>query len=372
MKQERYLSIDGLRAFAAIGIMLMHVRVCITNSPEGGFLYSTFIPSLTHFVYLFLVISAFSVCCGYYEKIKQGSITPNIFYKRRYSRILPFFAILVLIDIIVPHSPNKYELAHMTAGEAATGATPFLHALYDGFAQLTLAFNLLPNPRPTIGVAWFLGVIFLFYMLFPFFVFMMDNKRRAWISLIICYLFSFMAVYYFLTDRFINWEMTRHSIVYDAPFLALGGLVFLYKDTIQAFMSKFRLPFLILCIVLTCVYWFVDSTHKGFLFVLVMSIITTSWLCYAIGSNGFVLNNKVVRYLSGISMEIYLCHMMCFRAVGFIHLERYVENIYIVYWVTCILTLVIAVCFSHVIKKIVLPKISILFCDKNKNELSML
>lgn len=69
MKQERYSAIDGLRAFAAIGIMLMHVRVCVTNSPEGGFWYSTFIPSLTHFVYLFLVISAFSVCCGYYEKM---------------------------------------------------------------------------------------------------------------------------------------------------------------------------------------------------------------------------------------------------------------------------------------------------------------
>lgn len=371
MKQERYYAIDGLRAFAAIGIMLMHVRVCVTDSPEGGFLYSTFIPSLTHFVYLFLVISAFSVCCGYYDKVKEGTITPNAFYKKRYSRILPFFALLVLIDIVVPHSPNKYELAHMAAGEAVTGGASFVHSLYDGFAQLTLAFNLLPNPRPTIGVAWFLGVIFLFYMLFPFFVFMMDNKRRAWISLIICYFFSFMAIDYFLTERFINWEMTRHSIIYDAPFLALGGVVFLYKDKIKSFVIRFRWPFFFLCIGLTCVYWFVESTHKGFLFVIVMSIITTSWLCYAIGSNGYVLTNKVVRFLSGISMEIYLCHMMCFRAVGFLHLERYIGNIYVVYWATCILTLAIAVCFSYLIKNIIFPRISALNCDRNKKDRSM-
>ena len=222
MKEERYYSLDGLRAYAAIGIMMMHIQATIAARPRGGFIYDTLIPSLTHFVYLFLVISAFSLCCGYYDKFKTGTINPNSFYKKRYSRILPFFAVLVLIDVLIPHTPNQFEAARIAAGEIVS-QTSFLHSIYDGFAELTLAFNLLPNPQPPIGVAWFLGVIFLFYMIFPFFVFMMDNKRRAWISVIICYLFCFMAVDYFLTDRFINWEMTRHSIVYDAPFLALGG-----------------------------------------------------------------------------------------------------------------------------------------------------
>ena len=62
----KYGSLDGLRAYAAIGILLMHVQATVGVSPTGGFIYDTFIPSLTHFVYLFLVISAFSVCCGYY------------------------------------------------------------------------------------------------------------------------------------------------------------------------------------------------------------------------------------------------------------------------------------------------------------------
>lgn len=362
--KERYDSLDGLRAFAAIGIMMMHVQATIEVRPKGGFLYNMFIPSLTHFVFLFLVVSAFSLCCGYYEKIKCGTITPNAFYKKRYSRILPFFALLVLIDTFVPHSPNKVELARMAAGDI-TGDSSFLNSLYDGFAELTLAFNLLPNPQPPIGVAWFLGVIFLFYMIFPFFVFMMDNKKRAWFSVAICYLFCFMAIDYFLTDKFINWEMTRHSIVYDAPFLALGGLIFLYKENIKTIVSKYRWPFLILCIGLTCIYWFIPSTHKGFLFVIVMTSITSAWLCYAIGSNGKVLNNKVVKYISGISMEIYLCHMMCFRAVQFLHIDNFISNIYLVYWITCILTLGMAIVFSHVVKFIILPKIGAII-NKNK------
>lgn len=353
----KYSSLDGLRAYAALGIVIMHVQATVADTPTGGFLFDIFIPSLTHFVYLFILISAFAMCCGYYDKIKNGDITPNDFYVKRYKRLLPFFALLVFVDTVVPHSPNKFELEHM-AGEMATGSTAILQSLYDAFAELTLAFNLLPNPKPPIGVAWFLGVIFLFYMLFPYFVFMMDNKKRAWVSLGFCYLFSFMAVDYFLTDKFINWEMTRHSIVYDAPFLALGGVIFLYKDTISKFVRNKHWVVLLLCWLFTCLFWFIPEIQKGFLFVVILTIVTASWLCYAIGTNGIVLNNRITKYLSGISMEIYLCHMACFRVVGYLHLPNYIDNIYAVYFVSCALTILIAIVVSHVSKYYILPFVS--------------
>ncbi len=357
---KRYSSLDGLRALAAIGILIMHVQACVEVRPEGNFIYDVFIPSLTNFVYLFLLISSFSVSCGYYEKMKNMEIAPNEFYMKRYKRILPFFAMLVIIDTLIPHAPNKVELSRMT-GEVATGIDAFINSLYDSFAELTLAFNLLPNPKPSIGVAWFLGVIFLFYMLFPYFVFLMDNKKRAWKSLIIGYIFSFAAISYFLTDKFINFELTRHNIVYDAPFLLWGGCIFLYKDKIEDFVKNYKIVSLLMAWGLVFVYWFVPITHKGFLFVIVMSLVTVLWLCYAIGTSGKILNNRVVKYLSGISMEIYLCHMMCFRAVQFLHIDSYIHNIYVVYWTTCVLTIVIAVVFCHVVKYMVLPKISFVF-----------
>lgn len=36
--------------------------------------------------YLIMIISAFSMCCGYYERIKSGAITPAKFYAKRYHR----------------------------------------------------------------------------------------------------------------------------------------------------------------------------------------------------------------------------------------------------------------------------------------------
>lgn len=66
-QQQRYGAIDGLRAFSTIGIVLMHVR------SNGGYVLSGFvgerlIPSFTDLVFLFMIISGFSVCCGYYSK----------------------------------------------------------------------------------------------------------------------------------------------------------------------------------------------------------------------------------------------------------------------------------------------------------------
>lgn len=351
----RYSSLDGLRTYAAIGIVIMHVLANLYITPDSNFLYKTIIPSLTNFVYLFFVISAFAMCCGYYEKMKTGQVSMNKFYKKRYQRVLPFFAILVLIDCIIPHGANKHELSTMAEGAVSTVA-PWLEQLYQSFADLTLAFNLLPNADiKVIGVGWFLGLIFLFYMLFPFFVFMMDNKRRAWKSLLIMFVFCYVAINYFYTQQFIDFEVTRHNIIYSAPFFGVGGVIFLYRDSIVGFVKKYKYVVLIIAWLMTIGYWL--SGLKGFWFVLVMCTLCAIWLIYAIGTEGKVLNNRFTKYLSGISMEVYLCHMMCFRAVEMMHLEKYIYQVDLLYWLSCIVTLLIAIIFSHIVKYMVLPKV---------------
>lgn len=352
---NRYSSLDGLRAYAAIGIVIMHVLANLYIVPHVNFLYGTVIPSLTNFVYLFFVISAFAMCCGYYERMKVGQVSMNQFYKRRYQRVLPFFALLVLIDCIVPHNANKHELTTMTEGAVSTVA-PWLEQLYQSFADLTLAFNLLPNADiKVIGVGWFLGLIFLFYMLFPFFVFMMDNKKRAWKSLVLMLAFCYVAINYFYTKQFIDFEVTRHNIIYSAPFFGVGGVIFLYRESISTFVKKYNCVVLALAWIMTVGFWL--SGVKDFRFVLAMCALCAIWLIYAIGTEGKVLNNLFTRYLSGISMEVYLCHMMCFRAVEMAHLEKYIGQVDVLYVVTCLCTILIAILFSHVVKYYVLPKV---------------
>ncbi len=118
-----------------------------------------------------MILSAFGMCCGYYERFKNKNVNLDSFYERRYIRILPFFAILVFIEL-----SYSFLRQHFSLNETMFGA------IKESMANLTLAFGLLPNAHHIgiVGVGWFLGLFFVFYMLFPFFVFLLDNKKRAW------------------------------------------------------------------------------------------------------------------------------------------------------------------------------------------------
>lgn len=108
------------------------------------------------------------------------------------------------------------------------------------------------------------------------------------------------------------------------------------------------------CLVLTVLRFVVDIRN---MFILPDLLVFAAWLMYAIGSKDIVLNNKVTKYLSGISMEIYLCHMMFFRVASMLHLERFIHNNDMLYVATCITTLIGEICFSHVIKYYVFTSI---------------
>ena len=293
---ERYDNLDGLRAISCIGIIAMHIRAN-TNYQVSGWVYDSFIPSMTHLVPLFLILSGFGMFCGYYEKVKSGKVNWNLFYSKRYKKILPFFAFLILIDLVIERS-----VAH----------------LIEGLTEATLVFGLLPNNSPSvIGVCWTLGVIFLFYMLFPFFVWLCWTKRRAWASLVAsCIIVFFCSLYFFRETFVVSDFVARHSFIYCAPFFIGGGIVYLNRDTIKDFVSRHRCLCLVGCVSLTISWYFIpDEVANVDTLMLKNLILFLSWLCYAISVNSKILNNKVMRYLSGISLELYLAQMLIFRVI---------------------------------------------------------
>ena len=62
------------------------------------------------------------------------------------------------------------------------------------------------------------------------------------------------------------------------------------------------------------------------------------------------MHNKVIDFLSNISMEIYLCHMVMFRLVEKIHLERIIKDENVLFATVCILGIGLAVAFSYLMK----------------------
>ena len=328
---------DGLRAYAAIGIVLMHVLSNIGVKPSENYLTGTLIPWFTDFTLMFMMVSGFSLCCGYYDRMKSGAITPNAFYKKRYIRILPFFACLCLLDLVI---------------------SPSVDQVYNLFANLTLCFNFIPDAHISmIGVGWFLGLVFVFYLLFPFFVFMLDNKRRGWISFVIALAFAGLCTVHSFNEDIVVTKMNRTNIIYTMPLFMTGGMIYLYRERLKLNGWK-RSVFLAVCVALTVMFFVLPEVRKGGFGALVSELLLFgSWLTYALGSKDMVLNNKVVRFVSGISMEVYLCHMVMFRVVERVHLEKFVTDGNLLYVITCVLVIAGAIVFSWGMKRFALRKI---------------
>ena len=200
--KERYDNLDGLRALSCIAIIAMHIKAN-TSYEIDSWIYRSVIGAWGHLVALFLMITGFGMFCGYYEKFKSGTVDLNSFYSKRYKKLLPFFITLILIDIVIDRS-----LAHVI----------------EGITEATLVFGLLPNNQlDVIGVCWTLGVIFLFYMLFPFVVYLCWTKRRAVKTFIVSIAISLFCSLYYFTDKFVvEGFAARHNILYCAPWI-IGG-----------------------------------------------------------------------------------------------------------------------------------------------------
>lgn len=56
--RERYEGIDGMKAYAIIGTVLMHI-LANRKYGLGGFVFERLIPSFTNLVFLFMMISGF-------------------------------------------------------------------------------------------------------------------------------------------------------------------------------------------------------------------------------------------------------------------------------------------------------------------------
>ena len=154
---KKYRNIDALRTFGCLAIIAWHIKAN-TGFSTGGVLDKV-IPSFDYLVYLFMIISGFGMCNGYYQKLKTGTYNIDAFYSKRYKRTVPFFALLILLNCVIEFTPKT---------------------LCEGLMEVTMLFGFLPNNAlSTIGVAWTLGAIFAFYIIFPFIVFLLYSPKRG-------------------------------------------------------------------------------------------------------------------------------------------------------------------------------------------------
>ena len=122
-----------------------------------------------------------------------------------------------------------------------------LTSIIEAVPNLTLTRGFFPNDIEQIGVAWFLGLVFVFYAIFPLFCSMLNTKKSGWV------LFAVSLLLNFVVGKF--YGMGRENIVYSLPFFAAGGLIYLYRDKVKNW--HICLPLTILSIF---VYYLIGSS----------------------------------------------------------------------------------------------------------------
>ena len=329
--RKKYDSLNGMRAYAAIAILAMHV---LENSEYTGIAstVSTKVDILKWLIYLFMIISGFSLCCGYYERILHQSISIVEFYKKRYKKILPFFALLVFMDCMTSLS---------------------LNSVVEGIADITLVYALLPNASISVlGVGWFLGIVFLFYMLFPFYCFLMRSKKNAWLTFAVCVFYNLSEQLYFLdSSHVVKGYQSHTNFLFCSMFFCAGGLIYLYRNEFMTYVKKCRYGYLLAILLMTIASFYVWPQISGLVEPVVCLIIFSLWVIYAISTESIILNNKWVTFISGISLEIYLCHMFVYRILEKMHILYILGRGYLAYVSMVFVTLFGTICVSLLSQK---------------------
>lgn len=337
---KKYRNIDALRSFGCLAIIAWHVKAN-TNFNGGGVLTERIIPSFDYLVYLFMIISGFGMCNGYYKKLKDENYDLNKFYSRRYKKTVPFFSILIIMNCILEFNRES---------------------IFEGLMEITMLFGFLPNNSlSVIGVAWTLGAIFAFYIIFPFVVFLLNDKRRGVISLIVTLGITYMCQSYFMTEKFVTSNFTmRHSFLFCLPYFLSGGLIYLYRNELSATVNLHKSAVLLGCVILAVGYLLSPDEIGGFdLIVPKTLILYSAMVCAVLGEQNKWLSNRLTRFISEISMEMYLAHMVVFRVVEKLHIENVCHNAilrYVITYFMVVLLLIVGIKLYRKCEQIVIQR----------------
>lgn len=304
MQKDRLDFLDNLRGIAALYVLLFHVyRVLTPNlvpppaiAPLIGFGYSG--------VWLFFVISAFSLSLTMPRHIATG-IPAVSFAASRFFRIAPLFYVLII------YSTLNYCLT--------TGRAPEWGLIV---GSISFLFNLVPSwSRSAVAGGWAIGVEVIFYAMFPLLYFFTKRLRTR--------LFIFLAgiVLYYIFANYFSWlisntrlweQFDSRSIVRFFPSFMLGLLVFdVYSALKGSEQAKlFGSGILIAGILLFA--WQV-SGGQGWGILHRVHVDTIAYALILLGAavcRPRVLASRTLSYYGRISYSVYLWHIPVIVLIG--------------------------------------------------------
>ena len=308
MNENKYFySLDLFRGFCGYGVAICHLHAFIYQNA-----YMEYLSLL--FVEFFFVLSGF-VLYPQLVKVLENKKNLIIFYKRRWLRTLPLYAIMLLI------------------------VSALLGKLFSGdfFKYLFFVQKIAPNFLNTdyYPIAWSLSIEEFFYLLFPIII-LMFNKNNFIKNTIIIFL-SILIIKYFLSPN-IESQFFRIGTILRFDAILLGFLLRYFFSYIE----KFKISIIFLFILIFILFYvgkesFVSSQSQHemkYLFIIVLQILSVLFLIIFTYIEPLMKNNFLRNFSLLVSKQtysIYLMHIILIYLLGKIQLSIIITNfIYII------------------------------------------
>ena len=295
---ERYSSskfITGLRAYAALGVFLIHSRgMGLRNFSR---ITDAIIDYGKYGVIIFFVLSAFTISMSVDSK---DNFNPGSYLLQRFLRIAPMYYVALLVGFLI--GANKYYLGYFHVDNDLKSL--LLHLSFFNLFFVRYQNNI-------IGVEWTVPIEFLFYFVIPLAFFQMLKRPNLVPILLILTAIISVGSYKFYTqssyaDLQYNWSFFKYSF----SFIFGIAVYFLYKKKIFFIDNPIYANWTILLLFLVLFFYIL----MGFVYKDLFSTIWIGLLILVCQSRAIItrgiFENTIVQYLGKISYSIYLVHML--------------------------------------------------------------
>lgn len=294
MDVKKFDQIDGLRFFAIFSVICGHWNWFAHE-------FIDFAPITSRGVDLFFVISGFLISIGLFrskDKTQTKGQSLFKFYVRRFLRIFPIYYLTIFVIYIFWHSQMQGSL--------------WWYILY------LVNFHCIKiQAWGVAGLFWSLSVEEQFYMVWPFVILFIPNKRLPAVIIFAVFL-SLGAKTYWAIINVSFWTPYMHPLgSLDA--LALGGLLAYLYQFHQELLRKLVHNQFIICLIIfqliaLIAIGYIADGHKIYDIGIRTSFgLFSMWLIGGAifgfgGILGLILNSRPLQYIGKISYGIYLFH----------------------------------------------------------------
>ena len=312
MEDKKYFdNLDGLRAYAAIAVVIFHMNL---NWPNYWYL----MPYWWLGVQIFFIISGFLIT-DILLKLKNGDWFFKNFYKRRALRILPLYFLCFIFTIF-------YWISRDNSIQDFYAYILFIQNWVIWFNNGTVDF-------PTIfGHSWTLAIEQQFYLLWPLFIRYIHIKK-LWIVCVVWIIFSMISR--FISADFFPWYATAYSTFSHLDTLLWWSLLAVLYNQKYNLAKLLKYNLLIGGALFIFYYWFtnfnniptfweviVRSTDQGWpLVMLVFTPLCIGIVHYLLIARNIFTNiifkNRLMVHLWKISYWIYLYHIFVLYIVEY-------------------------------------------------------